>query len=127
LASLPFVSKPSKARDVDSLGRWLRRWVFWPTLGLIHPLTTEELAEIVGDPRALSKEMRQASNDARLLEARWDDLVKRHKDKWVGVQRREFLFASTLEDLIAEARAKGWDVGTMVVDCLADKRPALLL
>jgi hypothetical protein len=90
-------------------------------------LTTEELTQAVGDPKTLSREMRQASSDARLLEGRWDELVKRHKNKWVGVQRKEFIFAGSLEDLISKARSKGWDLGTMVVDCLADKRPALLL
>jgi hypothetical protein len=90
-------------------------------------MTTEELIRKVGDPKTLSRELRQASADTRALEARWDELVTKHPDEWVGVQRKEFLFADTLDELIEKAREQGWDVGAMVVDRLNKVNYALLL
>jgi hypothetical protein len=90
-------------------------------------MTTDERAAKVGDPKVLARELRQASADAKFLEARWDTLLAHHRDQWVGVHKRELIFAGSLKQLIARAQRKGWDVGTMVVDCLTDKRPAALL
>jgi len=90
-------------------------------------MTTQELADKFGDPKVLAREFRQANADAKFLESRWDALLKKHKEQWVGVQKKEIIFAHSLKQLIAKAEQKGWDVGTMVVDCLTDKRPAVLL
>lgn len=90
-------------------------------------MTTEELIRTVGDPETLSKELQQAGADTKLLESRWDELVTKHAEEWVAVSHGRFLFADSLEELITKAREQGWDVGTMVVDRLAEERRALLL
>jgi len=90
-------------------------------------MTTDELIRKVGDPKTLSRELRQADIDMQALEARWDELLAEHPEEWVAVWRQEFLFAADLEELIAKARKQGWDVGSMVVDCVTEERRALLL
>lgn len=90
-------------------------------------MTTEELIRKVGDPETLSRELRQADADTKALESRWEELVAKHPEKWVAVSNGDFLFADSLDELIAKAREQGWDVGAMVVDCLTAERRALLL
>ena len=90
-------------------------------------MTTEELVGKVADPKVLARELRQANSDARYLESHWDELLKNHRNQWVGVQRRTLIFADSLAELFKMAKDKRWDLGTMVVDRLADERTALLL
>ena len=94
---------------------------------MFREMNTEELAQQVGDPKTIAREMKQASSDARLLDSRWEKLLKQHRGQWVGVRQRQFIFAGSLQELFQKARAKGWDLGTMVVDCLAEQRRAVLL
>lgn len=83
--------------------------------------------EEVADPKLVRKEFRQVAAEARLLDARWDELVSEHRDQWVGVHKKNFMFAESLEELLSGARESGWDVGTLVVDRLVERRlPSLL-
>ena len=90
-------------------------------------MTTDEVIRKVGDPKVLAKELRQSDSDSRYLESHWDELLKKHRNQWVGVQHKRCIYADSLADLFATAKRQGWDLGTMVVDCLTDERPALLL
>ena len=79
------------------------------------------------DEKAVREELRQAISDTKYLEQRWDALVAEHRDQWVGVYRRDILFAPSMEDLFEKANEKGWDLGLMVIDRLVEERPAALL
>lgn len=76
---------------------------------------------------AAARELKQNSTDAEYLEERWDELIKGHRDQWVGVYKEQLLFGKTLEELFDAASERHWDLGVMVVERLADRRPALLL
>ncbi len=75
----------------------------------------------------LRRVFKQADAESRLLEREWDNLFERHPEQWVAVNGKEFLFAETLEALIEAARARDWPLGSIVVDHLIDRRPAVLL
>lgn len=77
--------------------------------------------------RKTVKDIRQGKADSKALERRWDTLARRHKNRWVGVYKKNFIYEDTLPRLIKRARAKGWDVGSMVVAHLEPKRRAVLL
>jgi len=65
--------------------------------------------------------------ERRFLEQEWDTLLEKHRGQWVAVNGRELLFADSIDELIEAARSKGWPLGTMIVDQLIDRRPAVLL
>lgn len=79
------------------------------------------------DEKAVREELRQGISDTKYLEQRWDALVAEHRDQWVGVYRRDTVFAPSLEDLLERANDKGWDLGLMAIDRLVEERPAALL
>jgi hypothetical protein len=79
------------------------------------------------DESTVRKELRQAISDTKYLEQQWDNLLKGHRDEWVGVFRKQTLFAPALEQLLEKANQEGWDLGLMVIDRLVEERPAALL
>lgn len=83
--------------------------------------------EIPINLRHAAQDIRRATSDSKLLESRWDSLARRHKDRWVGVYKKKFLYADSLTELIRKARAKDWDVNSMVVARLELRRGAILL
>lgn len=81
----------------------------------------------VFNARQTAKDIRQSKADSKALERRLDTIARRHKNQWVGVYKRQFIYEDTLPRLLKRARAKGWDVGSMVVAHLEPKRRAVLL
>lgn len=75
----------------------------------------------------LRRAFREARAETRLLEHEWASLLKDHEDEWVAVHGKEFLFNKDLKRLIKAADKKGWPLGTIVVDRLTARRPAVLL
>ena len=76
---------------------------------------------------AVRKALRRATADGNFLEARWEEFVAQYPNKWVGVHQKTAIFADSLEALLRLASEQEWDLGTMVVDRLIEKRPAALL
>lgn len=81
----------------------------------------------ITDEATVRKELRQAISDTKYLEQVWDKLLPEHRDQWVGVFRKETIFAESLEELLEGARRMGWDLGVMVIDRLVEERAAVLL
>ena len=79
------------------------------------------------DERAIRRELRQFVSDFKYLDRRWDDLTDEHPGRWVGVYKRQAVFADSLEDVLAAATDKGWDMGGVVVRRLLKERPLMAL
>ncbi len=97
-------------------------------------MTAEKKASIPGrrilsakEAAPIKRDLRKAEAEYRLLDREWEKLLRDHEGQWVAVNGQEFLFAETLESLIEDARAKNWPLGTIAVDQLVARRPAVLL
>ena len=77
--------------------------------------------------KQFTKDINRAGVDSRFLASRWDTISRRHKNRWVAVYNKKLLYGDTLPKLLNRARAKDWDVGSMVVAHLEPKRGAVLL
>ena len=75
----------------------------------------------------IKRGLRKAAAEYRLLDREWENLLCDHEGQWVVVNGGEFLFADSLESLIEAARAKNWPLGTIAIDQLVARRPAVLL
>lgn len=90
-------------------------------------MAVKELPQQVGDAKSLRRDFRQVAADQKFLNARWDELVQTHAGEWVAVYQQEMIFATQLRDLLERAAAKGWHLGTMVVENLTSERRRVLL
>lgn len=79
------------------------------------------------DTEQIVRDIRRATVDSKFLETKWTSISRRHKNRWVAVHNRKLLYADRLPQLLKKARAKDWDVGSMVVAHLEPKRGAVLL
>jgi hypothetical protein len=75
----------------------------------------------------IKRDLRKAEAEYRLLDREWESLLRDHEGQWVAVNGVEVIFADSLESLIEAARAKHWPLGTIAVDQLIARRPAVLL
>lgn len=54
-------------------------------------------------------------------------LLAEHEGEWVAAYNGEFVFAASLQDVVAQARDNGWPVDVVPVVRLRRSGPALLL
>ena len=81
----------------------------------------------IPNAQQFKKDIKRSTDDSKFLAARWPTISRRHKNRWVAVYNKRLLYADTLPQLLRKARAKDWDVGSMVVAYLEPRRRAVLL
>ena len=90
-------------------------------------MAVKDLPKSLGDAKDIRREFRQVAADERYLNSRWEELVQSHAGEWVAVFKGDLILSNNLRDLFEQAAAKGWDLGTMVVEHLASERRRVLL
>ena len=76
---------------------------------------------------SIRRDLLLAAENHRRLASERSRLLEEHGSEWVGVSEGTFLFAGSLEELLSAAKARGWDLTTLVVDYLEPAREPLLL
>ena len=79
------------------------------------------------DPKRVASHIDESRAYAKQIDEHWHDLVKRHADQWVAAYKGEFLFGSTVGEVITLAKSRGWPLDVVAVEHLSAKRPSVLL
>ena len=74
----------------------------------------------------LRSEMRTYSEHYDAIERAWDSLVADHDGEWVASYAGEFAFGNTLDDVLAAATSREWDLRLTALKFLELNPPPML-
>jgi len=81
-----------------------------------NPERAEELLNILGDPRAVDRELRAFKRTARVLSSKTPRLIDEYPKQWVALYNAKVqAHAATLQSLLAQVEERGLPRGHVIV------------
>jgi hypothetical protein len=80
------------------------------------PERTEELLGILGDPKAVARDLREFKRTAKVLSSNTPRLIDQYPKQWVAIYKAKVqAHAGTLQSLLVQVEDKGLPRGKMIV------------
>ncbi len=83
---------------------------------------------MLGDPKAVDRELRAFQRDAELLSSKRQHLIEHYANQWVAIYRGDVVAqAKTLEPLVARLKQSRVPRGRAIVRYISDKSCKMIL
>ena len=78
------------------------------------------------DPKAIVASLAQFKANHEAIDEHWERLRDEHDGAWVASHDGEFVFGSSIQDVLACVRKRRWPIDVVPVRHLVDRAPVLL-